>query len=323
MLITGLGSEVGWRVAARLEANPVTEAIVGIDLEPPRRWLRRTDFHRVDPRDRRRITDIVRDLEPTVVVHLGVYEPHARATPASAIERNALGAVHVIGAAAEGGALERVIVRSGLEVYGRGRGAATRPAEDVAPEPTTAFGRSLAEVEHVAGAAGRVADVPVTCLRFAPIVGPHVASPLGRYLRLPVVPVGGLSEGPFSLVHYEDAAESVLRALAAGHDGAVNVVGGGAVTATQAVRMGGRVPVPLLGPGWMVARAVAQFVGAPVPDHVQELIVRGRAADGSLAARVLDFVPQHDTPSVVRELYEWADVTYLPVPNDAATGRTA
>ena len=136
-LVTGLGGELGTRVALLLEARPEVEAVSGLDIEPPRRYLERTDFHRVDPRDRARNVAIVREFEPTVVVHVGTYEPNARCSPKAAVERTEAGAIGVLGAAAECPSLERIVLRSGIEVYGRGRGAATRPDESVPPEPTT------------------------------------------------------------------------------------------------------------------------------------------------------------------------------------------
>ena len=44
-LVTGLGGELGTRVALLLEARPEVEAVSGLDIEPPRRYLERTDFH--------------------------------------------------------------------------------------------------------------------------------------------------------------------------------------------------------------------------------------------------------------------------------------
>ena len=87
VLVTGLGGELGTRVALLLEARADVEAIVGIDIEPPRRYLTRTDFHRIDPRDRARNVALVREFEPTVVAHVGTYEPNARCSPKAAVER--------------------------------------------------------------------------------------------------------------------------------------------------------------------------------------------------------------------------------------------
>jgi UDP-glucose 4-epimerase len=313
-----MGGELGSRVTALLERRADVSEIVGCDVEPPRGRLHRADFHLVDPRDRRRLVRLVADVEPTAVVHLGVYEPYARSGPHAAAQRTTAVSIAVLGAAAELGGLERVVVRSGIEVYGRRRGALTRPDERVAPDPTSVFGASLLQVEAVAAEAGATAGVPVTALRFAPIAGPHFPSPLGRLLRLPAVPVGAWSNLPFSLLHPADAADAVVAALASGHDGPVNVVGGGAVTADQAARLGGRIPVPVSGPGWAVARRLAELAGAPIPDHVQELLVRGRVAEGARVAELLGVAPQRSTLEIVKELHDWATVHPLRPTEEAA-----
>jgi UDP-glucose 4-epimerase len=138
-----------------------------------------------------------------------------------------------------------------------------------------------------------------------------MSSPLGRLLRLPVVPTGGLSDLPFSLLHQDDAARAFVLALETSHDGPLNVVGPGAVTGAQAARLGGRVPLPMVGPQWLAARAVAELVGAPLPPHVRELLTRGRTADGGFAVDVLGLRDLRTTPDVVRDLYDWATVTFL------------
>jgi UDP-glucose 4-epimerase len=311
VLVTGMGGEIGVRVTNLLERDGRVQDVLGVDIDPPRRRLHRAEFRRVDPRDRRKLGRIVRDFAPTAVVHLGVYEPNARAGPALARSLTREFTVAALGAAAESPDLDRVVVRSGIEIYGRARGAATRPDESVPPAPTTPFGQSLLEVELSARDAARSADAALTLVRCAPIVGPHMSSPLGRLLRLPIVPTGGLSDLPFSLLHQHDAASVMVHALETGYDGPVNVVGPGAVTGAQAARLGGRVPLPIVGPQWFAARAVAEVLGAPLPPHVRELLTRGRTADGGLAVNVLGLRDLRTTPEVVRDLYDWATVTYL------------
>ncbi|HEX9258041.1 MAG TPA: NAD-dependent epimerase/dehydratase family protein [Acidimicrobiales bacterium] len=311
VLISGMGGELGSRVAQLLENESWVGAIEGLDIDPPRRRLRRAHFHRIEPRDRRRTYDVVARFDPHVVLHLALYEPNARANPRSAVERSEAAALGVLGAAAECSSLQQIVVRSGIEVYGRRRGAATRPDETVEPDPTTPFGRSLHHAELLAREAGLATRAPVTLLRFAPVVGPHVPSPLGRFLRLPLVPVSLLANPSFSLLHVEDAAHAVIVAAQKGYDGPLNVVASGAVTAEQAARFGGRIPLPLVGPQWPVARVVAGAAGAPVPEHVLELVHRGRTADAALAHRVLGFAPQASTPDVVKHLFQWAAVFHM------------
>src|SRR5829696_8793242 len=147
VFVTGLGGELGTRVALLLEQDRSVRAMAGIDLDPPRRRLRRTGFTQVDPRDRARTAAAIRAFRPTTVVHLGVYEPDARCGPRPARERTAAAADAVLGVVAESPGIESVVVRSGIEVYGRGRGAVTVPDEGATVAPRSAFGRSLARVE--------------------------------------------------------------------------------------------------------------------------------------------------------------------------------
>jgi hypothetical protein len=94
-------------------------------------------------------------------------------------------------------------------------------------------------------------------------------------------------------------------------DGAVNVVPEGTITPLAAARLGGRVPLPILAPGWMGARLLSRAIGAPIPSHLHELLLRGRQADGAKAADVLGETPRRPTEAVVRALYDWAPVVYL------------
>jgi UDP-glucose 4-epimerase len=318
VLLTGMGSELGTRVALLLEGDTRIRSIVGVDGDPPRRRLHRAEFHRVDPRDNERLAALVRDVDPTAVVHLGVYEPNARAGPAAAAARTDAMAAAVFGAAVELRGIRRIVVRSGIEIYGRRRGAPAKPDERAPVDPTSPFGASVARVERVAASAGVATGAPVTCLRVAPLVGSHLASPLGRYLRLPAVPVRALADPPFCVLHIDDGAAAVVAALGTAFDGPVNVVGAGSVTPVQAARLGGRVPIPVCGPTWMLVRVATEFLGAPLPDHVHELLTRGRLADGSLVRRALGVVPRHSTPDVVKELYEWAPVVVLRPDDHAA-----
>lgn len=312
VLITGLGGHLGTRMAQILEERDDVESVVGVDFVPPRRRLRRSEFHRIDPRDREKLVDFVTEVAPTALVHWGVYEPDARVPPRQAVEMTEACTVAALGAAVRGGNLDRVVVRSGLEVYGRGRGHPLVPSEDATPAPSTPFGRSCLDVEAVAVGLGRREDVPVAALRLAPVVGSRMPSPLGRLLRLPAVPVPAFADPAFSLLQQEDAARAMIEALLRAHDGPLNVVGAGAVSPWQAVRVGARVPIPVVGPGWELARRTAELAGSPVPDHVVELLRLGRAGDGSRALDALELGHLTSTPDVITELYEWATVTPLP-----------
>jgi UDP-glucose 4-epimerase len=311
VLVTGMGGELGTRVAQLLEERSEVKEIVGVDFVPPRRRLRRSEFKRVDPRNREKLTEIVTDFAPTAVAHFGVYEPCSRVAPRLAAEYTTACTIAALGAAARTGQLERVALRSGLVVYGRGRGRPGVPDETAPVAPTTPYGRSCLEVEALAVDLGRRHGFPVAALRMAPEAGSHVPSPLGRFLRLPVVPVPALADPAFQLLHQEDAARAMVEALMRGIDGPLNVVGPGAASVWQAVRLGGRIPWPVMGPGWTVAARVAELAGAPAPPQILELMTKGRTADGSKAVEVLELHSMRPTQEVCTELFEWAKVTPL------------
>jgi UDP-glucose 4-epimerase len=310
-LVTGMGGELGTRVAQLLEDRDDVSEIVGFDIWPPRRRLRRSEFHRIEPQDHGRIRELVTDFAPDVLIHYGVYEPDSRLGGREAAEASEAYTVHALTAAAETGRLERVAVRSGLEVYGRGRGHPVVPAEDAPLAPTTPYGGTCLDVETMAATLVRRLGIPVAALRLAPVVGSHVPSPLGRLLRLPLVPVPALADPAFVLLHQDDAALAMVEAALRGVDGPVNVVGRGAASPWQAARLGGRIPVPVLGPGWDAARRVAEFAGAPVPPHVLELMQKGRAGDGARARDLLALPGLRSTIEICAELFEWGTVSVL------------
>jgi UDP-glucose 4-epimerase len=221
-------------------------------------------------------------------------------------------ATSILGAAAECRALESIVVRSGIEIYGRARGSVTRPDESARVDPTCEYGRMVAGIEETAARIGERIGVTVGALRLATVIGPHVASPLGRLLRLPAVPFSALADPPFAVVHEVDAAEAFVAAARARLAEPVNVVAPGAITALQAIRRGRRVPIPLLGPDWAVARGGAYLAGSPIPEHVVEMLHRGRLADGGRAREVLDLAPPTTTSEVIDQLYSWPSVIHRP-----------
>jgi UDP-glucose 4-epimerase len=303
-----MGGELGSLVAQQLEAEPWVGSLVGIDVDPPRRRLRLAEFHLLQPSQRERIVDVVTKFDPHVVINLSVWEPDARAGLAHARQFTADATLAVIGAAAECPALESLVVRSGIEVYGRGRNSPTRPDETAPLQPTSEYGHMLANIETQARELGRRVGIAVGKLRLAPVLGKHVPSPLGRLLRQPVVPYSFLADAPFAVVEDGDAARAFVAAAAQRLDEPLNIVASGAITATQAMIRGRRVPMPLLGPEWVVAKQLSHLLGAPIPEHVVELMHRGRLADGGKALSMLGIAPRLTTSEVIDHLYAWESV---------------
>ena len=312
VLVSGMGGELGSLVASLLETEPWVGSILGIDDAPPRRRLRRSEFHLIDAGDRQRIVDVVTGFDPHVLVHLAVWEPDARVGTRLAKRLTGEAATSILAAAAECASLESIVVRSGVEIYGRGRGALTRPDEDSPTRPTSEFGRMVAEIEATAISVGARVGVAVCALRVAPVLGPHVPSPLGRILRQPVVPYSVLADSPFAVILDADAARAFVAAAGQRHQGPLNVVAPGAISTMQAIRRGRRLPMPMVGPEWRVVRQLSYMLGAPLPEHVMELIHRGRLADGARAISTLGIAPHVTTQEVIDRLFKWEAIVRIP-----------
>ena len=318
VLVSGMGGDLGSRVAAYLEQEDWVGELLGIDADPPRRRLQRAAFHLAGVGEHDRIVDLVTRFDPHVVIHLAIWEPFSRASPKQAKALTAQAAVTFLGAIAECRALESIVLRSGIEVYGRARGAATRPDESADVAPTCEFGVTLAEIERTAGDIGRRIGVPVGAVRLGGVLGPHVPSPLGRLLRMPAVPFSVLADPPFAVVEDVDAARALVAAAGRQLAEPVNVLANGAITALQAIRRGGRLPIPLIGPDWAIARRVALLAGAPIPDHVLETLHRGRLADNGRMEELLGLTVPTSTSEVIDKLYAWPSVVHVPAKKQVA-----
>ena len=304
--------------AAQLEAEPWVGELTGLDADPPRRRLQRATFHLVKPDEHERIVETVTAFDPHVVVHVAVREPFSRATPARARQFTDEAATSILGAAAECRSLESIVVRSGIEIYGRAHGAPTRPDESAPIDPTCEYGRMLAALEQTAAAIGRRIGVAVSAIRMGTVLGPHVPSPLGRVLNLPAVPFSVLADPPFAVVEDVEVARAFVAAARERLAEPVNVVANGAITVLQAARRGKRIPIPLVGPEWVLAKVICGLLGAPVPDHVVETFHRGRLADNSRMGELLGFTPATTTVEVVDKLYAWPSVIRVPPKRTAA-----
>jgi len=308
VFISGVGGELGTLTASLLEEEEWVGSIAGIDADPPRRRLMRTDYHRIPPTEHDRIVQTILQFDPHVLVHIGVWEPHSRAAPDLAKMLTDQAATSILGAAAECPSLESVIVRSGIEVYGRGPGSLSRPAETAPLSPTCQWGRTLAAIERTAASVGGRVGVTVGPVRFAPVLGRHIPSPFGRLLRMPAVPFRAFADPPFAVTENLDAARALVAAARNRLSEPVNVVAPGAITALQAARRGGRVPVPVLGPEWRLVTGLNHLAGAPVPPHVVETLSRGRLADNNRMEELLGTTPEYTTTDVIDQIYGWPSV---------------
>ncbi len=303
-----MGGELGSLAASMLETTSWAGPILGVDVDPPRRRLRRCEFRLVEPTASAAIETIISDFDPQVIVHLAVYEPEARASSAQAARWTPAVAEAVFSTCAQLTDLRSIVVRSGIEVYGRPTNV---PDVYAAALPTSPFGHQLLHVETVARRAGAIARVPTAVVRLAPVIGPHVPSPLGRLLRMPIVPGPLFGDPRFTVVSDHAAAAALVAAAGCHYDGIVNVAASGAISLRQVLAVGRRLRAPLVGPQWRIARPLAHLLGAPAPDHVVEVLTRGRLAEPSDVVALVGVARPQSVDDVIAALYSWEPITRI------------
>jgi UDP-glucose 4-epimerase len=234
VLVTGVGRYLGARVAARLSDDPSIARVIGVDLIPPRdrAALGRVEFVRAD---------IAHPLIATLVAQAGADTVvHADCDTAP---------TGLLAACEQSAALTRFVATTTTEVYGASCHdpalftEATGPAAGL---PTEA-GRAAAQTETVVRAfARRRRDVTVTTLRLAAaVVGPSADSWFSRYLARPIAPTVLGFDPRLQLLHEYDAVQATVRAARLRFAGTVNVAGAGVVALIQALRLAGRLRVPV------------------------------------------------------------------------------
>ncbi|MGD0882643.1 MAG: NAD-dependent epimerase/dehydratase family protein [Acidimicrobiales bacterium] len=283
VLITGLDTFWGARMAQAFEAKPDVEMILGLGTNDPRVPLERTEFVRSDQKYSI-LSRIVRATQVDTIVHTFL-ETNSVAVPARVLhEINVIGTLNLLAAAgASGTSVRKVVIKSSTHVYGA---AEQDPSwfreEDVRTEPVrTKLERSLIEVEAlVRDFAGDNPHLDVTLLRFANVLGTDIITPITHNLRRRILPcVAGFDP----LVQFIEE-DDVVRALEFVTDhrtpGVFNVAGEGKLPWSEVATIGGAhlLPLPPLQPR-LFALPLDRLFGVRFPPELVGLVTYGRGVD--------------------------------------------
>ncbi len=284
VLVTGLSSFWGGRVAQQLEADPDVEVIVGLDTEPPEVELERTEFVRVD-QNYSILHRIVAATEVDTIIHTFLVMNSGVVSSRTMKEINVIGTMNLFAAAsAPESTVERVVVKSSSLVYGSDREDPAFFREDMTRtrHPKTAVERSLLAVEdYVRDFAVDNPHVTVSMLRFSNVLGPAIRTPISHLLNLPLVPSIFGFDPRFQLVHEVDVVRSILFVLSHDLAGIYNVAGDGMLPWSEVATICGKrtVPLPPLATG--AAALPLRAVGYDIPPETLDLLRYGRGVDGS------------------------------------------
>jgi UDP-glucose 4-epimerase len=283
ILVTGLSSFWGGRVAQRLERDPAVEAIVGVSTEDPTCELHRTEFVRVG-NQHALLRRIVQAAEIDTVVDARLVVDSAAAPARVAHEQNVIGTMNVL--AACGGPdspVRKVVFKSSAHYYGCERDDPSFFTEEMARPhpPRTQLEADIVEAEKaVAGFAERNRDVIVTTLRFCNGLGPELRTSHTALLSLPAVPAILGFDPRYQFIHEDDIVGVLMHAAAADLPGVYNAAPDGVLVLSEIASLLGKPLAPLLPPvAGSLAAAALRPLGIRLPAEVRQQLRYGRGLD--------------------------------------------
>jgi UDP-glucose 4-epimerase len=283
VLVTGLGTFWGGRVAQALEQNPEIDVIVGLDREPPQVELERTEYVRADE-NYSILSRIVKATKVDTIIHTFLVVDSTMMRSRTMHEINVIGTMNLFAAAgAAGSTVRNVIVKSSTLVYGAGIKDPVWFSEETARTvpPKTAIERSLLEVEgYVHDFAEDNPHVCVSLLRFSNVLGTDIVTPMSRALELPMVPSIFGFDPRLQFVEEDDVVRSMLFVLENQIPGIYNVAGDGLIPWSEVASMAGKrlFPLPPYGTG-LFAGALDALGVTELPLEMLDLLRNGRGVD--------------------------------------------
>jgi UDP-glucose 4-epimerase len=284
VLVTGLSTFWGGRVAQALENDPSVDVIIGLDRDEPNVRLERTEYVRSDE-NYSILSRIVKATKVDTIVHTFLVVDSTQMPGRLLHEINVIGTMNLFAAAsAPESTVRNVMVKSSALVYGCSPQDPVWCREDyrrTAPVRSRVE-RSLVEVEsYVRDFAVDNPHVTVSLLRFSNVLGPDIVTPLSKALRLPLVPSVFGFDPRFQFVHEDDVVRSMLFVVGNGLPGIFNVAGDGLLPWSEVARICGKrtVAMPFVGAG--LASAGLRPLGVDLPGELIELLKYGRGIDNS------------------------------------------
>ncbi|HEY8652708.1 MAG TPA: NAD-dependent epimerase/dehydratase family protein [Dermatophilaceae bacterium] len=299
VLVTGVSRHLGGRFARLLTAQPGVKRVIGVDVIPPLDDIGSAEFVRADIRNPM-IAKIITQAEVDTVVHMNlIATPLSVGGRVSQKEINVIGTMQLLAACQKAPSIRRLVVKSSAAVYGSSPRDPAMFTEDMGPKslPRIGFGKDSVEVEgYVRGFSRRRADVEISMLRLANIVGPGIRTSLTDYFRLPVIPTPFGYDARLQLVHEDDALQALLLATVGPPVGIVNVSGDGIITVQQAVRMSGRASIPVpLSAGGILGQLAKRAGLADFSQDQMRYLAWGRGMDTTRMREVLCLEPKFTT----------------------------
>ena len=283
VLVTGLSTYWGGRLAQALESHPEIEAIVGVDSSEPSRELERTEFVKVS-NQHSLIGRIVRAAKLDTVVDTRLVVNSVVMSPHQAHENNVIGTMNILTACTGADSpVRKFVFKSSSHYYGCEQDDPAFFTEEMPRPhpPRTAIERDVLEAEGgVSEFAEKRPDTAVTVLRCVNVLGPDVLTAHTRMFSLPFVPMVLGFDPRYQFVHADDVVRALEHAVINHTPGTYNVAADGVLALSEVIGLLGKRPLPVLPPwGTRAIAAPLRRLGFRIPDEMVNQLRFGRGVD--------------------------------------------
>jgi len=281
VLITGLSTYWGGRLAQALEEDDGVEAIIGVDNRDPTRELDRTEFVRVGTQHAL-LRRIVEAAEIDTVVDSRLVVDSVTTSPRRAHENNVIGTMNIL-AACSHSTVRRFVFKSSAHYYGTAQDDPAFFTESMARPhpPQTPIERDIVEAEaSVRDFAEKNPQVATSIMRFANVLGPDVRTSHTTLFSLPVVPTILGFDPRYQFVHEDDVVVALAHTVRNDLPGIYNVAADGVLALTEVIDLLGKSWAPVLPPwGTGMAAAMLRRLGLRIPPEMLGQLRFGRGLD--------------------------------------------
>ena len=289
VLVTGIGTFWGSRVAQELERRPDVDVVVGLGTDEPILPLERTEFVRADS-SYSILQRLVHATQVDTIVHSHLIVDSTQLSGRAMHEINVIGTMNLLAAAGTAGSpVCKLVVKSSTLVYGANYQDPYFFREETPRSrgPRTRVERSLAEVEgFVSDFAEDNPHVTATMLRFSNVLGDHMQTPFAKTLRLPVVPEIFGFDPRLQFTHEDDAVGALVYATVEEVPGVFNIAGDGTMPWSEVCKIVGkrRIPMPPVLTN-LAAEPLRMLRVVELPPETLDLLRYGKGVDNSRLKR--------------------------------------
>jgi UDP-glucose 4-epimerase len=283
ILVTGLSTYWGGRLAQALEAFPEVEAVIGVDNEEPQVELDRTEYVKVGAQHAL-LRRVVEAAEIDTVVDTRLVVDSASTSSSKAHENNIIGTMNILAACSgPDSPVRKVICKSSTHYYGCEQDDPAFFDETMRrPQtPRTPIERDIVEAEgSFQEFAEKNPKTTVAILRFANVLGPSVRTSHIDLFSLPAVPMILGFDPRYQFVHEDDVVHALEHVVKHPVPGVYNVAGDGVLALSEVAGLLGKPYAPLLPPfATGLASGVARRLGVNIPPEALNQLRFGRGVD--------------------------------------------